>query len=206
VNWGKTMKNVLLVNPWIYDFAAYDLWLKPWGLLKISTILKKNGFNVYFVDAMDRRHVLINKKNKDFFDGTGKFPFKEIKKPKIIENVPRKYKRYGLGTESFKRALPDTNIDIILVSSGMTYWYLGAPGESLEDVKDSIEFVNSLGGKVSLSEFSPIPGTPAAEKFVEVLKEPLLQNNSIFPLFDQAKWKDIRFLKNYAHELNSSLF
>ncbi|MBL7073531.1 MAG: hypothetical protein ISS33_07200 [Candidatus Omnitrophica bacterium] len=59
------MKNILLVNPWIYDFAAYDLWLKPWGLLKISTILKKNGFNVYFVDAMDRRHVLINKKNKD---------------------------------------------------------------------------------------------------------------------------------------------
>ncbi|MBL7073532.1 MAG: radical SAM protein [Candidatus Omnitrophica bacterium] len=86
------------------------------------------------------------------------------------------------------------------------YLMLGAPGDSLEDVKDSIEFVNSLGGKVSLSEFSPIPGTPAAAKFTKTLKEPLLQNNSIFPLFDQTKWKDIRFLKHYAHELNSSLF
>ncbi len=24
-----TMRNVLLINPWIYDFAAYDCWNKP---------------------------------------------------------------------------------------------------------------------------------------------------------------------------------
>ena len=22
----------LLINPWIYDFAAYDLWMKPLGI------------------------------------------------------------------------------------------------------------------------------------------------------------------------------
>ncbi|MBD3380022.1 MAG: B12-binding domain-containing radical SAM protein, partial [Candidatus Omnitrophica bacterium] len=50
------MKNILIVNPWIYDFAAYDLWMKPWGLLKISSILKRNGFGVDLIDCLDRHH------------------------------------------------------------------------------------------------------------------------------------------------------
>jgi len=29
----RTMKKVLIINPWIYDFAAYDYWFKPLGLL-----------------------------------------------------------------------------------------------------------------------------------------------------------------------------
>ena len=28
---------ILLVNPPIYDFAAYDFWLKPYGLLYICS-------------------------------------------------------------------------------------------------------------------------------------------------------------------------
>ena len=31
---------ILLINPWIYDFAAYDLWSKPLGLLYIAALLK----------------------------------------------------------------------------------------------------------------------------------------------------------------------
>ena len=31
------MKSTLiLINPWIYDFAAYDLWSKPLGLLYLA--------------------------------------------------------------------------------------------------------------------------------------------------------------------------
>jgi len=29
-------KNILLINPWIYDFAAYDFWMKPLGLLTLA--------------------------------------------------------------------------------------------------------------------------------------------------------------------------
>jgi hypothetical protein len=32
-------KSILLVNPWIHDFAAYDLWMKPLGLLYLGGIL-----------------------------------------------------------------------------------------------------------------------------------------------------------------------
>jgi hypothetical protein len=27
---------ILLVNPPIYDFSAYDFWLKPYGLLRVA--------------------------------------------------------------------------------------------------------------------------------------------------------------------------
>lgn len=119
------MKKILLINPWIYDFAAYDLWIKPWGLLKISAILKKNGFDVFFVDVLDRHHLLLNEEISDLPDGTGKFNSVPIEKPDIIKNIPRQYRRYGLPEDVFKKALPESDIDLILVSSGMTYWYPG---------------------------------------------------------------------------------
>lgn len=117
---------VLLINPWICDFAAYDLWLKPWGLLKISSILKNSGKEVHFVDALDRHHPLLGASAEDRSDGTGKYHSEEIAKPPAVKNVPRRYKRYGLPLEAFKKALPDKKMDAVLISSGMTYWYPGA--------------------------------------------------------------------------------
>ncbi len=119
------MKKILIVNPWIYDFAAYDLWLKPWGFLKISSILKKAGFQLYYVDTLDRHHPLIKEKIKDRSDGTGKYLTEEIKQPDVFQNIPRKYKRYGLSLQYFIKALPQEDMDFILVSSSMTYWYQG---------------------------------------------------------------------------------
>jgi len=31
---------ILLVNPPIYDFSAYDFWLKPYGLLRVAGYLR----------------------------------------------------------------------------------------------------------------------------------------------------------------------
>ncbi|MBD3426655.1 MAG: radical SAM protein [Candidatus Omnitrophica bacterium] len=119
------MRNILLVNPWIYDFAAYDLWLKPWGLLKISAVLKEKGLRLFMVDTTDRHHPGLDERPRDHMDGTGKFREEEIEKPGILEKIPRKYKRYGLSVEAFLGALPEEDIDLILLSSGMTYWYPG---------------------------------------------------------------------------------
>ena len=120
------MNKILLVNPWIYDFAAYDLWLKPWGLLKISAILKKAGFKVFFTDATDRHYPLLDKHAKDFPDGTGKFMDEEAERPVVLDGVPRRFKRYGMPVHLFLEALPREEVDAVLVSSGMTYWYPGA--------------------------------------------------------------------------------
>ena len=55
------MSRVLLVNPWVYDFAAYDLWSKPLGLLYIAAFLRKYDFQVEYIDCMDRYHPQLSK-------------------------------------------------------------------------------------------------------------------------------------------------
>ena len=47
---------ILLVNPWIHDFAAYDLWARPMGLLVLATTLRKLGWEPHFVDCLDPDH------------------------------------------------------------------------------------------------------------------------------------------------------
>ncbi|MEM4367942.1 MAG: hypothetical protein QXO21_02850, partial [Candidatus Anstonellales archaeon] len=87
---------VLLVNPPIYDFSAYDVWLKPLGLLYLSNILKESGIEVVMLDCLDR-NLFLDIPAKE--DGTGKYPQKDIKKPDIISNIPLNYKRYGAKKE-----------------------------------------------------------------------------------------------------------
>ncbi|MCD6317931.1 radical SAM protein [Candidatus Aerophobetes bacterium] len=123
---------ILLINPWIYDFAAYDEWMKPLGLLYIGAFLEKFGYHIFLINCMDRHHPLLKKKfgkrastNRKY--DCGKFFEEAIKKPKPLKNVPRKYKRYGITPDIFEEELRKIEPpDIIGVSSGMTYWYPGA--------------------------------------------------------------------------------
>jgi len=49
-------KTVLLINPPVYDFAAYDLFSKPLGLLYLAARLRRAGYTVRLIDCMDRHH------------------------------------------------------------------------------------------------------------------------------------------------------
>lgn len=121
----------LLVNPWIHDFAAFDLWSKPLGLLTVAACLKQAGVEVRLIDCLDRFHpalagFLKGKKPKTTVFGRGHYYSEEIAKPDIFKCIPRRYKRYGLPKSLFQELIeaePEPNI--ILVSSGMTYWYPG---------------------------------------------------------------------------------
>jgi len=121
----------LLINPWIYDFAAFDLYLKPYGLLLLAANLKKTGANIIFLDCMNRKdkYFLENNLVYDKKYGTGKFYYEIIEKPKILDFYPRYYKRYGLPYKEVEERLceiRDTQkIDGVLVTSIMNYWYLG---------------------------------------------------------------------------------
>ena len=117
--------NILLINPWIYDFAAYDFWIKPVGLLSIGHFLEKHGYQNHLIDCMDRFHPL-NPEVKIRRNATGKFIRTEVAKPKVLENIPRRYCRYGMPVESFSKALNQAPEPLaILVTSVMTYWYQG---------------------------------------------------------------------------------
>jgi len=122
------MASFLLINPWIYDSAAYDFWLKPLGLLYLGSILKNQGHEVNLIDLMNRYDKFFSENNliKDKYYGTGKFYYEEIERPDVIENIPRKFKRYGLPKNEFIKRLKEYNhVDGILVTSVMTYWYYG---------------------------------------------------------------------------------
>ena len=95
----------LLINPCIYDFAAYDLWIKPMGLYQISHMLNALGFTTCLIDCLDlatfsnlncRKNEFPQKKPS----GEGKFIKEEINKPNVLKQIKRKYSRYGIPVEA----------------------------------------------------------------------------------------------------------
>jgi radical SAM superfamily enzyme YgiQ (UPF0313 family) len=126
---------VLLINPWIYDFAAYCEWMEPLGLLSIAAALKQNGYQVGLLDCLDRRHPGLRPGLRDDLYGCGKFLKTFVNKPAVLGHVPRRYGRYGLPLDVFDDELRDQpKPDVILATSGMTYWYPGA-FEAIKRVK-----------------------------------------------------------------------
>ncbi len=117
---------ILLVNPWIYDFAAYDVWAKPLGLLTLASILKLHGYQVDYLDCLDRFHPLAPAADPYKRHGRGPYLKTPRPKPEGLEDIPRTYSRYGIKARWFRRdlqALPEPAL--ILVTSLMTYWYPG---------------------------------------------------------------------------------
>lgn len=119
--------NVLLVNPWITDFAAFDLWAKPLGLLYAGAFLSARGHHVRLVDCMHRFQGpdgYVGGETRPF--GTGKFHREIIPKPSCLAHVPRHYGRYGIPPGMFSElTLNGPRPDVILVTGIMTYWYQG---------------------------------------------------------------------------------
>jgi hypothetical protein len=114
---------VLLFNPWIYDFAAYDLWARPVGLLVLGAGLRKLGWEPVLLDCLDQDHPSAGSV-KMKAHGQGRFPKTHIAKPEPLRHVPRRYSRYGLDWEQVKQDLQSLPTPrAILVTSLMTYWY-----------------------------------------------------------------------------------
>jgi radical SAM superfamily enzyme YgiQ (UPF0313 family) len=124
-------KKLILINPWIHDFAAYDLWSKPLGLLYLAGFLRHCGFDIHLVDCLDvnhpgMKHHSTEKRPKRRLYGTGKFWRNEISKPFPLKDVPRPFSRYGISYELFEQELDRVRDPAaILVTSLMTYWYPG---------------------------------------------------------------------------------
>lgn len=129
--------NVLLVNPWIHDFAAYDFWAKPMGLLMLAAILRKHDIHVHYVDCLDRFHPKAPKTDISARNGRGPYLKTPIPKPKGLEYIPRHYSRYGIKQQwliSDLESIPQP--DLIFVTSLMTYWYPG--------VKETIRIIRNI--------------------------------------------------------------
>ncbi len=124
--------SLLLINPWIYDFALYDFWARPLGILYLAGILRLNGYKISYIDCLDRYYPGLNEEpglergvSREY--GTGSFYRQKIPKPSCLKDIPRYYYRFGLSRRLFLEALNRMERpEAVLVTSGMTYWYPGA--------------------------------------------------------------------------------
>jgi len=92
------------------------------------------------------------------------------------------------------------------------YQILGHPHIDIQQLETSMRFVNSLGIRGMLADFSPIPGTPDGEycrKWID-LDEPLMHNNTAFTIimlgFDESnQLKDLQRRLNRERDGKSIL-
>ena len=92
----KTLR-ALLINPYIYDFAAYNFWSSPLGLLYMGSILRENGFEIKLIDCMEVQEG----KRKE--DGRAPFIKEKVAKPASLKGIKKHFRRYGISPQEFKK-------------------------------------------------------------------------------------------------------
>ncbi len=139
----KDTPHIVLINPWIHDFAAYDFWSKPIGLLYLASLLRYHGCRVSYIDCLDRFHPQAPPVDPSARFGRGSFLKTPIAKPTAFADLPRNYSRYGIAQQWFREDLRGlAKPDLVLVTSLMTYWYRG--------VQETIKTVKTLYPQVTL--------------------------------------------------------
>ncbi len=143
--------HILLVNPWIHDFAAYDVWAKPLGLLTLASILRYHGFNITYLDCLDRFHPKAPTTDPYARHGRGPYLKTKIPKPGGLEDIPRNFSRYGIEKKWFREdLLCIKKPDLVLMTSMMTYWYTGVQ-ETIGVIKDIFPDVTIVLGGIYAS-------------------------------------------------------
>lgn len=125
----------IFINPWIYDFAAMNVWSRPLGLLQVAEYMSQFEFRIRLIDCMD----IFEKREY----GKGRYPREIVEKPEPVKKIPRFFKRYGISlsefTERLERFMP---YDIVFVTSIMSYWYPG--------VMKAIEMIRNVSPHVPI--------------------------------------------------------
>jgi radical SAM superfamily enzyme YgiQ (UPF0313 family) len=121
--------HILLINPYIHDFTAYDLWAKPMGLLYLAGVLRANGYQVRLLDCLDVHfqgtYASLSPPPRKTY-GQGRYLRQRIPKPPALKDIPKYFYRYGLPTDLFLKALRELpRPQAVLITSSMTYWYPG---------------------------------------------------------------------------------
>lgn len=86
------------------------------------------------------------------------------------------------------------------------YEMIGHPKSDLQQIEESMRFVNSLGIYIMLSDFSPIPGTADGElckRWVD-LGEPLNHNKIAFPIVSLG-YDKVNYYKDLRKQLNAGI-
>jgi len=86
------------------------------------------------------------------------------------------------------------------------YQILGHPLSDSKQLEETMYFVNSLGVRGMLADFSPIPGTPDGDicsRWVNI-SEPLMHNKTAFPIITMG-FNETNSLKDIQRKLNRQI-
>lgn len=147
---------ILLVNPWIYDFAAANLWSRPLGLLRVAECMSVFNVELTLIDCTD---VFLKAGSS-----RGKYPKEPVEKPGCLKPVPRTFGRYGITTDDFRlRLLKAAPFDLVFVTSIISWWYPGVH-KAIEIIKEEYKNVPIvLGGIYSTLWHSHASGRSGAD-------------------------------------------
>jgi pyruvate-formate lyase-activating enzyme len=163
---------LLLVNPPIFDFTAYDFWLRPYGMLRVAGQMK-HSCRLSFFDF------LVSKKKDSW--GRGRFDHSDLAKPKPLRDIARNYRRFGKPRREFREFLHTQPFDAALIQTSMTYWYPGVQ-EVIEDIRELQPSAKIALGGVYATLCSSHAGSLGADIVIEGADlEPLWQLLSIKP-------------------------
>jgi hypothetical protein len=118
---------VLLVNPPVFDFSAYDFWVRPFGLLRVAGWLRGRA-SLRLFDFLDRLHPDAPPQQRSTPDrwGRGGFHAEDVPKPAVFATLRRRYRRFGLPAALFRAFLAAGRpFHFALIQTTMTYWYPG---------------------------------------------------------------------------------
>ena len=119
----------LLVHPPVFDFTAYDFWLRPYGMMRAAGQLAR-ACRFTFFDYLTTV-------KKDSW-GRGRFEEEIIAKPEAFRDIPRRFRRFGRPRAEFQKLLRararSHAFDVALIQTSMTYWYPGVR-EVIEDIR-----------------------------------------------------------------------
>ena len=121
--------HALLVHPPIFDFTAYDFWLRPYGIMRAAGRLARACRFTYFD--------YLTTAKKDSW-GRGRFEEEIVAKPEAFRDIPRRFRRFGRPRAEFQELLRSQArsrpFDVALIQTSMTYWYPGIR-EVIEDIR-----------------------------------------------------------------------
>ena len=86
------------------------------------------------------------------------------------------------------------------------YILIGLPGQTVDSVIETINFVGANGAIPYLSEYSPIPHTPMWNKALtcseyDLASEPLFHNNTLLPCWDESKKRDLPMVRRLVSQI-----
>jgi hypothetical protein len=116
---------ILLVNPPIFDFTAFDFWLRPYGMMRVAGQMPPSC-ELNFFDF------LVTPKRDAW--GRGHFRCIDAPKPAPLRDIPRHFRRFGRPRAEFQEFLRAQSFDAVLIQTSMSYWYPGVR-EVIEDIR-----------------------------------------------------------------------